>query len=198
MAKTETVVQVVDMDDGRKVEFTGKKRLIKTVNTDAGVSVRLDFVNGETRLFTLPEALFAKAAGHGISQKLGDEIASVEDLEDAIEAIDQLMGRLANGEWNVAATGGSGMAGASILARALVEVTGQPISVVREYLSGLDVATKRALAASDDVRPVVQKLEAEKAARDAAKGKSKPTVDTASILAGLAAGIKPQSALPTA
>ena len=54
MSKTETQVETVTMTDGRVVDFAGKRKLLKesSVNADGKVQVRLDFRNGETRLFT--------------------------------------------------------------------------------------------------------------------------------------------------
>jgi hypothetical protein len=202
MAKEAPKTIKVKMDDGREVEFGEKKRLQKEIILGDGpmeVAVRLDFVNGETRTFVLPESLFKQAAGHGASQKLGDEISDVKDLADAIEVIDQLMQRMENGDWYAASTGGAGMSGASTLAKALVEVTGQPIKVVRDYLATLDAKTKTALRVSAEVAPVIKRLDDEKAARAAARGEAAPTVDTASILGKLKAGlpVEAQSALPT-
>lgn len=189
MAKTPAPETVVSMTDGRLVTFTGRKRLDKTLITEPSPGVRLDFLNGETRTFLVPAELLNHAAAHGVSQKLGDEISDITDIEDAIEAVDQLMARLAKGEWRAKAEGGAGgMAGASILAKALVKVTGQPIAVVREYLSSLDNRTKAALRASAEVGPTVQRLEAEKAARAAARGVAspdKPHVDVSAVLAGI-------------
>ena len=75
--KTETQVETVTMTDGRVVDFAGKRKLLKesSVSADGKVQVRLDFRNGETRLFTLPDSLLTKFAAHGAEQKLGDEIA---------------------------------------------------------------------------------------------------------------------------
>ena len=186
MAETKYVT--VTMDDGRTVEFPETRRLIKTsaVNPDGSLTVRMDYVNGECRTFTLPSSLITQFALHGAEQKLGDAMAGIKDLEDAIEVVDQLILRLDKGEWTAESTGGSGMAGASILARALVEVTSQPITVVREYLGTLDNKTKAALRLTAEVAPVVAKLEAEKAARAAARGKKvAATVDTSSVLGNL-------------
>lgn len=186
MAETKYVT--VTMDDGRTVEFPETRRLIKTsaINPDGSLTVRMDYVNGECRTFTLPSSLITQFALHGAEQKLGDAMAGIKDLEDAIEVVDQLILRLDKGEWTAESTGGSGMAGASILARALVEVTNQPIAVVREYLGTLDNKTKAALRLTAEVAPVVAKLEAEKAARAAARGKKvAATVDTSSVLGNL-------------
>ena len=120
MAAKETQITTVTMLDGRIVDFPGKRRMLKEtiIGEDGSVKIRLDFVNGETRLFTLNPNLILKFAAHGAEQKLGDEIAGVEDIEDAVLAIDELIDRLYSGEWGVARDK-SGLAGASILLRAL-------------------------------------------------------------------------------
>lgn len=192
MAKSAPEVIKVTMTDGREVEFTGKRRLEKVgiENPDGTLAVRLDWRNGETRTFELPVDLLPKFALHGALQKLGDESSGVDDLEDAVEVTDQLISRLAIGEWRVTSEGGFGMAGASILARALVEVTGQPIAAVRQYLGTQSNKVKLALRASAEVMPVIQRLEKEKAERAAARGTSVakgPAVDTEAALAGLRA-----------
>lgn len=192
MAKSTPEVTKIIMTDGREVEFTGKRRLEKVgiENPDGTLAVRLDWRNGETRTFDLPVDLLPKFALHGALQKLGDESSGVDDLEDAVEVTDQLISRLAIGEWRVTSEGGSGMAGASILARALVEVTGQPIAAVRQYLGTQSNKVKLALRASAEVMPVIQRLEKEKAERAAARGTSVakgPAVDTEAALAGLRA-----------
>lgn len=178
----------VKMDDGTIVEFGAKQRLKKTLieQPDGRLQIRLDFVTGEFRIHTLNTALLAKYALHGASQKLGDEISSVEAMDDAIEAIDQLMMRLDKGEWTAAGPAG-GMAGASILARALVEVTGQAIPAVRSYLLTLTPKVKAALIFDPTVKPVFDRLKAERDAKRAASGKGTKATDTAAVLGALAA-----------
>ena len=186
--KTGTKYLTVTMDDGRVLDFPETRRLIKTSAAlpDGRLQVQMNYVNGESRTFTLNPAMLAQFALHGAEQKLGDEMSGIKDLDDAIEAVDQLILRLDNGEWGVTNEGGSGMAGASILARALVEVTGQPIAVVRQYLGTLDNRTKAALRLTAEVDPVIKRLEAEKVARAAARGKQAVAgVDTSTVLAGL-------------
>jgi hypothetical protein len=181
----------VKMDDGRTVEFGAKSRLIKTPieNPDGTLQVRMDFVNGETRLFTLRPDMLAKFALHGASQKLGDEIAGVAKLEDAIEAVDQLIQRLDSGPtgWSQPREAGSGLSGVSNLVKALVESTKAPVAQVREYLTKLDAKTKLALRNSAELAPIIKRLEAEAEARAAARGKSAPTVDVQAHLSGLQA-----------
>lgn len=179
--------RLVTMTDGRQVEFGAKARMLKeileTVDPVTGQpglpAVRLDFSNGETRLFQVSEALVLQFAGHGASQKLGDETAGEKDVEDAILAVDALIERLNRGEWNVTRAPGSGMSGTSVLLRALVEASGKPIEAIKPWLMARSQAEKLALRQSPDIKPIVDRLEAEKAAGVVGK------IDTAALLASL-------------
>lgn len=164
--KAEPVITTVTMQDDRVVDFAGKKRLIKDtlLSADGKVQVRLDFVNGQTRLFTVPDNLLNKFAAHGASQKLGDEIASLKDTDDAVLAIDELIDRLYNGEWNTKREG-DGMAGTSVLMKALVESTGQTAEKVKAFLATKSQAEKIALRNNPKIKPIVERIEAEKAAK---------------------------------
>lgn len=175
-ARKEVEYTTVTMDDGRVVDFAGKRRMQKESieGTDGELQVRLDFVNGETRLFTIPEVLASKFALHGAEQKLGDEIAGLEDVEDAVLAIDELMDRLNAGDWSVRRES-SGLAGASVLARALAELTGKPHSQVKEDLKGLSHAEKVALRDHPKLSPIIARLEVN-------KKKKASTVDTEALL----------------
>lgn len=200
-AKKETEVETVTMDDGRVVEFVGKKMLVKESGYDAETKTlwcRLDFRHGETRTFRTGDIqLILKFAAHGAEQKFGDEVSGVKDDEDKVEAIDTLMQRLEKGVsgWLIGKEAGQGMAGASVLARALVRYSKQDIRTVRDYLATLDAKTKTALRADPEVAQHIKDIEAERAARAAERGKSaKPGVDTSSILAGLRAASEAQPA----
>lgn len=176
-----TTYNSVKMDDGRTVDFAGKRKMLKESikKADGSLQVRLDFVNGETRLFTISDALLAEFALHGAQQKLGDEIAGLTDVEDAIIAIDELTERLNAGTWGVQRAAGGAMAGTSILARALVEHTGKSMETIKAFLSPKSAAEKVALRRHKDVSVIVARLEAEKAAKG---GKTKSTVDTDALL----------------
>ena len=166
MSKVETAVETVTMQDGRIVEFAGKRKLLKESlqSPEGKVQVRLDFRNGETRLFTLPDNLLAKFAAHGAEQKLGDEIAGLADVDDCVIAIDELIDRLYNGEWSVKREA-NGMAGTSVLVRALVEHTGKTVEQIKTFLSGKTQAEKVALRNNPKVKPIVERIEAEKASK---------------------------------
>jgi len=179
MSKTETQVETVTMTDGRVVDFAGKRKLLKesSVNADGKVQVRLDFRNGETRLFTLPDNLLNKFAAHGAEQKLGDEIAGLTDTEDCVLAVDELIDRLYNGEWSIKREA-NGMAGTSVLVRALVEHTGKTVEQIKQFLNGKSQAEKVALRNNPKIKPIVERIEAEKASK-------KANVDTDAMLGEL-------------
>ena len=178
-AKAKTVYEEVSMDDGSTVKFPGKRRLLKesTVDADGTITTRFAFRNGEVRTFSLQPgaALLAKFAAHGIEQKIGDEVAGLEDVEDMILAIDEVMERLDSGSWT-AQRESNGMAGTSVLARALIQVTGKTPAAIKEFLKGKTNAEKLALRQNGKIAPVVAELEANK------KKKEKATVDTDGML----------------
>jgi hypothetical protein len=165
MSKVETVIETVKMGDGRIVDFAGKRKLQKeSMVVDGKVQVRMDFRNGETRTFTLPDNLLNKFAAHGAEQKLGDEIAGLADIDDAVLAVDELIDRLYNGEWGVKREA-NGMAGASVLVRALVESTGKSQEDIKRFLANKSHAEKVALRNNARIKPIVERIEAEKASK---------------------------------
>ncbi len=185
---TKASVETVKMQDGRLVDFAGKRKLLKSSEVAAdgnAVTTVLDFRNGETRKVTLTKdsALVLRFAGHGVEQKLGDETAGIDDVDDCVIAVDDLLSRLGKGEWTIR-TDGKGFAGSSVLAQALVEYTGKTAEQVRELMKGLSQAEKMGLRADPEIKPIIDKIEAAKAAKaGGAKG-----VDTKAILGKLKAG----------
>lgn len=187
--KKETQVETVTMKDGKIVDFAGKRKMLKetTIGADGTVTTRLDFRNGEFRVFTIPAAMLAKFAGHGAEQKLGDETAGLDDVGDCVLAVDELIDRLYNGEWSIKREG-SGMAGTSILLKALVEHTGKTVEQIKRFLSGDPTAVppvpaktqaeKIALRNNPKIKPIIERLESEKVSKG-------PAVDTDALLAGL-------------
>lgn len=188
--KGKTVYTAVTMDDGRVVDFPGKRKLMKEViiRADGQPQVRLDFVNGETRLFTVPEILMDQFAAHGAAQKLGDETAGLDDIDDQVLAVDNLMDRLNGGEWSQTREV-SGLAGASTLVRALVEQTGKTAGEVKNFLSKKTQAEKLALRSHPAIAPIIAKIEASK------KSKAKsPAIDSNALLAGLSGDVEESAA----
>lgn len=180
--KTKPVEVDVAMTDGRIVTFAGKRKMLKEafVSPDGKVTVRLDFRNGETRTIQPVDSLLPKLVAHGLEQKLGDEIAGINEVDDCVMAIDALTERLAKGEWAISRES-NGMNGSSILARALAEAKGLEIAKVKAYLATKTQAEKVALRNNPTIKPIIDRLEEEKAA----KAKPGSAVDTDALLAEL-------------
>lgn len=162
-------VEAIPMSDGSIVNFTGKRKLVKEaeITPQGTIKLRLCFRNGAVReeIFTTDSATYAKAAAHGYLQKFGDECAGVEDLDDMVQAVDELLVRVNNGEWTSKREGGGAGTGSSVLARALVEVTGKTAEEIKLFLAGKTQAEKIALRNNPKIKPTVDKLEAEKQAK---------------------------------
>lgn len=204
--KAKPEVQEVTLEDGRKVNFVGKRKVLKETLIDeskieisgdgfitlapGAVSLRMDFRNGATRTMAIPSSLFTKFAGHGAEQKYGDELASPADKplseDDMVLAIEQLDADIQAGKWGRGrAEGGGGVSGASIVVLAIAEATGKDVAFVKAYLQKkLDAdpqLTRRALydsfrAPGTPTAPIIQRLEADKVAKTA-------KVDAAAALA---------------
>lgn len=165
-SKTEKIP--VTMNDGSVVEFNKKQKLVKTstIADNGDVALRMDFNNGETRNIQIPTTspLYARFVAHGAEQKLGDAIAGEDNIDDAILAVESVIGRLNAGEWTVARQGGS-FSGTSILIRALVEASGKTVDEVKGFLENKSQAEKLALRRTEKLKPIIERLEAEKATK---------------------------------
>lgn len=129
----------VQMDDGRKVSFAGKRQADKTVtvNPDNSVVVRIDFRNGKSvsvNSAQLAESILLQAIGHGLSQKVGDEYSGEKDVDDMVLAAEEMVKRLTSGEWGATRAAGDGFSGASVVIRALCEVTGKTVDEIKAFL----------------------------------------------------------------
>lgn len=148
-AKKKTEYNKVTMSDGRVIEIPVTRKLASEV-IEGGAEgeyggVRFDFANGETRtllLADLPQSVINYAAVHGLKQKIADDWAGAKDsegnpasLEDIVLMCDDMMERLRNGAWEVQRAAGDSMAGASIVIRAIAEVTGKTASEVKAHLN---------------------------------------------------------------
>jgi hypothetical protein len=172
-AKKKTVYTAIKMTDGREVQFPGDTKAVTALLRADGseaeeqsevVGIRFDFRNGETMTATAADAekwgLTTRFVVHGLSQKIRDNYASVKEVDDAWEATNQLLMQLTKGTWSERATG---EAGAGVLLRALVEVTGQTPEDVRNTLSTMSASEKIFLRNSDELRPIITRLEAQRA-----------------------------------
>lgn len=202
-AKPPKQSEIVEMSDGRKVTFSGTWEKGQKIQKDVirlhdkkswsdltdeekkvlhvgQVGIRIDFRNGTTRTYPLNPELALQYAVHGGLQKYGDELAGEDaaDLDDWAITTDRLHERLMAGDWRRAREGG-GMAGTSVLLQALMEFTGRTAEEVRAHIKDWTPQQKIALRNDPDIKPFVEKIEAEKAAKIGAK------VDTGALKAGL-------------
>lgn len=180
---SKTEAEKVTMEDGRVVEFAGKRKLLKEVilaeDPNGYPKVRFDFRNGKVREFTV-DKLIPQFAAHGASQKIGDETAGEDDVDDMVLAVDEIIERLNSGEWSQKREGG-GFAGVSILMRALMEHSGKDEATTKAFLKPRSHAEKMALRQHPPIKAIVERLEAEKAAKAAGAAK----VNAGELLAGL-------------
>ena len=176
----------VSLSTGEQVEFSERQKVHKRgqVNEDGSVTVDFAFKNGEVRTFRMTpfHPLFGRAALHGLNQKFGDIFAGIDDVEDMVEAFEEQAKTLTDNNW-AEKRGGEGIAGTSVLARALMAITGQTKEQVKAFLSPLTAAEKMALRAVEPIASKVREIEAERT-------KKASKVDVSGLLAKL--GTAPQ------
>jgi hypothetical protein len=152
--------------DGATYEFSERQKVQKkSVILEGGsVLTRFIFRNGEVREHvTAPDApLYARAAMHGLDQKFGDEFAGEQDVEDCVEAFEELSARLSEGEWRERKA--EGISGTSMLLRALIEHTGKEKEVLKASLKLKTPAQKKALSVQKDIARIIARLKEERAA----------------------------------
>jgi hypothetical protein len=165
----ERKVTAVVAEDGQTYEF-GEKAKVKKLSSTEGTQVVVKFVfrNGAVRstAFSADHPLFVRLAQHGADQKIGDEFAGLDDPEDCVAAFEGISARLQAGEWSEKRQS-EGLAGTSLLARALAEVTGKSLAEVKERLAATPKEAKAAIGKQKAVAAVIDRLKAE---RDAKKG----------------------------
>ena len=134
----------VTMTDGRVVSFSPKRQVLKEALPGED-GVRFDFANGETRTIMIediPSDILRKLTTHGLSQKVGDEYAGFKDIDEAISAVDDMKARLERGDWTSPRATGDGFSGASIVVKAVCQVTGKTPQQVKDFLANKLSAAK--------------------------------------------------------
>ena len=180
--KKEVVRTPVTMADGRVVEFVGTRKMQKSYTASpSGVVATFDFVNGKSTSITIAPShpLVPTLIGHGLVQKIGDETATDDDIEDMVLSVEAMIERLSNAtsadDWSKQRSAGDSFSGASVVLRALVEVTGLTLEQVKANIEKKLAETKdltRADLYKSFRKPgtktgiVVARLEAEKAAKN--------------------------------
>jgi hypothetical protein len=177
--KKPTVYTEVELEDGRKAKFAGTRKMQKSYEeTPEGVKATFDFVNGATRSIVIgPDSkLIATLVGHGLVQKIGDETATTSDVDDMVLEVEAMIERLQKGEFYAERAAGDGFSGASVVLKALVEVTGLSLEAVKanieKKLAATEGLTRKALYDSfrnpnSKTGVVIARLEQEKLAKSA-------------------------------
>lgn len=129
-----------------------------------------------------PRALLEHAALHGFKQKYVDAAAlgaeaTPREKYGAITAL--VLHHQETGEWNRNGAG-DGTSGDGLLIRALMEAAGIDRDTARTAVSGMDKKVQAAMRASDELRPIIARIRAERPAP-----KASASVDVAGLLAGL-------------
>lgn len=164
--KAPAEVTKVTMEDSRIVDFVGKRKMLKDATAGEDFAqVVFDFVNGSTRTakVALGDKLLFRLAAHGLAQKVGDETAGEDSVDDMVVGVDAMLERLSKGEWGAERKAGDGFSGASVVIKAIMEATrgspkypeGMTLTQVKEFLEGKLAASK---AAGDEPPLTRQKL----------------------------------------
>jgi len=182
MAKVEKVL--VRMDDGRDVGFGKAQKVIKVVmfqpDGKAPRGIQFDGANGDMVRCEFedlpdynwlhsadPEGVSLWAAVHGYLQKLGDEYASLDKVEDCLEAVQSLWARLCENRWDSETRGFGGSA--LLLDAVLLAFPHMQRDEARKLLDGMKPNERLTLQLTAEVKPHFDRLQAERAKGDATK-----------------------------
>lgn len=152
-----------------------------------GAVLTLAFSNGEAVSVdadTLSDDVRGYAMLHGLKQKLVDAAAIARNpdtgrsatIDDKFASVYEVAERLKAGAWNKTREGGEGTGGSSLLARALVQMTGKTRAAIEEFLNGKTKEERTALRKNPKVAAIIAELQA---------ASRKDAVDTDSMLEAL-------------
>jgi len=144
---------------------------VLTLTFGAGGSIVIDPKN-------LEKPIIEMAILHGLKQKLVDAAAIARNtitgesasLTDKKEAVMAVYDRLMRGEWNATRSTGEGTAKGSLLLLALQRLQPQKSGEeLATWLDGLTNEQKTALSKNAKILPIIQTIQAERAAKAAEK-----------------------------
>jgi hypothetical protein len=147
-----------------------QKADIAAAINEAFDELRLTFSHGEAitlKTSMLSPAIIAQATLHGLKQKLVDAAALSRDrdtgrkasIESKFDAVMEVYDRLLSGQWNKPREGASN---GTLLAQALVRLTGRPLEAVREQLAKLTDEQKAALEKTQNVAMAILDIKRER------------------------------------
>ena len=158
----------IQMNDGRTVQFTERRKIVRSLSLDNGAIIGcFDFNNGETvRIRIEPDnPVYSSLAAVGLESKVTSNVYKNEDIEDIIEAVKASKENLENGIW-LARTKDE-FTGYSVLAKALIRYfadigDSRTPAQIKENLALKSAADKMALRRSTTLQPYILAVEAEK------------------------------------
>ena len=140
-----------------------------------GDTLVFTFSNGEELRLNpsaLSEEIRSQAMLHGVKQKLVDAAAIARNpdngrsatIEDKYDAVKEIYDRITSpdGTWNKVRGDGTGMAGAGLLIRALMEKFGKSRADIEAFLENKTPAQKNALKADTRIAPIIARMQAER------------------------------------
>lgn len=212
------ITRKISMDDGRVVEFGEKQRMQKEHGIEGqNVFSRIDFDNGkvvkvlafvgnlvELASYTGDDAELTEQAkhaqttlqltGHGMVQKLGDAAAGADSTDDALEAVLEVAGRIAKGQFNKVREGGGSAKGAGELVAAMHEYLSAKNpeltkDAVRDMLGNLNAQEKAGLRKVPEVASIIERMRAE---RKPSEAEQKKVAEAQALAEAMLAGKLPE------
>ena len=147
-----------------------KKIAKKITDVEAG-TVTFQFTDESELVVSLAdysEDTVARAALHGLSQKVGDSYSGAESVKAARESAEATIENLKEGNWNTVREGSS-TPRVGALAAALARATGKTVEEATEVINMMDDDQKKALRVHPQVKAASAAIRSEKAAADAAE-----------------------------
>lgn len=154
-------MKAVTMLDGRTVQF-GARMKRRTEVLENGRAVRFDFPNGVSLTFEpgkCDEATQELLKAHGSSQKIGDECADLDSVEECITAVKAMIDRLYGG------TGFERIAGGGFIDSTLIQALVN-LGADREEATALvkeaSAAERAAMRQVPDIKAQIDQIDAAK------------------------------------
>ncbi len=127
------------------------------------------------KLSDFPEAIIAKAAWHGLSQKFGDSYSGKKTVADCIEAFSEMVDQVKEGDWITVSEGGGPRISqlATAYFRAM-SAAGHELTEADavEKVKGWDTDKRKAAQEVPEIALALQEIRAEQAAERLAKAKA--------------------------
>lgn len=152
---------------------TDQKRVPVISASVERTTLKLSFANGEELTIhasLLSDQIRTDAMMHGLKQKLVDAAAISRNpdtgasatINDKYDAVREIYDRITSpdGTWNKIRGDGSGMAGAGLLVRALVQLSGKTKDAIEQFLATKTKEQKQALMVDPKVAPIIAQLKA--------------------------------------